>query len=67
MAVWYANPHRDKWLERYGEWHVWFAWYPVLLSEYRPTGQFRCWRAWWTHVDRRGIRVGGFRKFEYRI
>lgn len=63
---WVNNRGRDRWLNKYGDWHSWFAWFPVLLDEHKPTGRFRAFRVWLERVERRGVRIGRSRSWEYR-
>lgn len=53
-----------RWLDCYGQWHSWFAWYPVSLEN--PDGRPRL-QAWLCRVARIGVIVRGHRFWLYAL
>lgn len=54
-----------RWLDRFGQWHAWFAWRPVTLEN--PSGGVRALRAWLCPIARIGVVVRGRRFWLYAL
>jgi hypothetical protein len=54
---WVNGYTREKKWEIKSNWHLWFAWYPVVLSS---TPEGRSIKAWLQYVERKGKDMGNW-------
>ena len=54
-----------RWLDRFGQWHRWYAWHPVALECPDDERQDNLTRAWLCHVARMGVIVRNRRFWIY--
>ena len=49
---WYNGETYESKKRRLKEWHIWFAWYPVVIGTANVNGKTRRIKAWLEYVER---------------
>jgi len=54
---WINGETQDSKVKRITDWHVWFAWYPVIVGEIETPydGKRRSIKIWWEYVMRKQL------------